>query len=328
MLYDALIVVSFGGPEKTEDVIPFLENVLRGRNVPRERMLQVAEHYYLFGGRSPINDQNRELISALRKTIDLPVYWGNRNWHPLLADTLRQMQKDGIRRALAFATSAFSSYSGCRQYREDIAKALDEVQPEMVIHKLRTFSNHPLFIETMVDRTRQALEQIPEAALVFTAHSVPVAMAQTSAYVEQLRESAALIAERVGKPWTLAFQSRSGPPSQPWLEPDIGNWLQREHPREVVIVPLGFISDHMEVMYDLDTEAAQLCDKLGIRMVRAGTAGTHPKFIAMIAELIRERTHPGTPRRSLGTLGAAPDECPETCCLGAHNRPAFISPAR
>jgi ferrochelatase len=317
MLYDALIVVSFGGPEKTQDVIPFLENVLRGRNVPRERMLEVAEHYYLFGGRSPINDQNRELIAALRKTIDLPVYWGNRNWHPMLVDTVRQMQKDGIRRALAFATSAFSSFSGCRQYREDIAKALAEAAPEMMIHKLRTFSNHPLFIETMVERTREALAQLPEASLVFTAHSVPVAMAQTSSYEQQLRESAGLIGERAGRPWTLAFQSRSGPPSQPWLEPDIGDWLRRERPREVVIVPLGFISDHMEVLYDLDTEAVHLCEELGIRMVRAGTAGTHPKFIAMIGELIRERTHPGTVRRALGLSGTAPDECPETCCVVA-----------
>lgn len=312
MLYDALIVVSFGGPEKTEDVIPFLENVLRGRNVPRERMLEVAEHYYRFGGRSPINDQNRQLISALRKTIDLPVYWGNRNWHPMLADTLRQMQSDGIRRALAFATSAFSSYSGCRQYREDIAKAVAEAAPEMIVRKLRSFSNHPLFIDTMVERTRAALEQLPGASLVFTAHSVPVVMAQTSSYVEQLRESAALIAERVHKPWTLVFQSRSGPPTQPWLEPDINDWLRREHPAEVVIVPLGFISDHMEVLYDLDTEAAHLCGELGIRMVRAGTAGIHPKFIAMIAELIAEQTHPGTPRRGLGT--PAPDVCPENCC--------------
>lgn len=336
MLYDALIVVSFGGPEKTQDVIPFLENVLRGRNVPRERMLEVAEHYYHFGGKSPINDQNRELIAALRKRLDLPVYWGNRNWHPMLADTLRQMKKDRVRRALAFVTSAFSSYSGCRQYREDIAKAVAEVNAEsasdpdsqpLVVHKLRTFSNHPLFIETMADRTAAGFQQIAEdrraqASLVFTAHSVPVAMAQSSAYEQQLRAAAELIAQRVGflrsgrTDWTLVFQSRSGPPTQPWLGPDIGDWLRQERPRDVVVVPLGFISDHMEVLYDLDTEAAQLSEQLGIHMVRAGTAGTHPKFIAMIEELIRERTHPGTPRRWEGTLGATPDECPQTCCLG------------
>ena len=326
MLYDALIVVSFGGPEKTQDVIPFLENVLRGRNVPRERMLEVAEHYYHFGGRSPINDQNRELVAALRKKLDLPVYWGNRNWHPMLADTLRQMKEDRVRRALAFATSAFSSYSGCRQYREDIARALEEVNAgaegsPLIVHKLRTFSNHPLFIETMVDRTREALAQVPEdrrpqTPLVFTAHSVPVVMAQTSAYEQQLQTTSGLIAQRVGfANWTLAFQSRSGPPSQPWLEPDIGDWLRRERPKDVVIVPLGFISDHMEVLYDLDTEAAQLCAELGIHMVRAGTAGTHPKFIEMIDELIRERTHAGTLRRAEGPLAALPDDCPATCCL-------------
>lgn len=327
MLYDALIVVSFGGPEKSQDVIPFLENVLRGRNVPRERMLQVAEHYYHFGGRSPINDQNRELIAALRRRLDLPVYWGNRNWHPLLADTFRQMKKDRVRRALAFVTSAFSSYSGCRQYREDIAKALAEVNGEaegepMIVHKLRTFSNHPLFVETMVERTAAAFEAIPAdrraaAPLVFTAHSVPVIMAQSSAYEQQLRETAGLVAQRVGHAdWTLAFQSRSGPPMQPWLEPDIGDWLRQQRPKDVVVVPLGFISDHMEVMYDLDTEAAQLCEELGIHMVRAGTAGTHPKFIEMIEELVRERTHAG-PRRSEGVLGVPPDDCPQTCCAFA-----------
>ena len=326
MLYDALIVVSFGGPEKTEDVLPFLENVLRGRNVPRERMLEVAEHYYHFGGKSPINDQNRALVAALRERLDLPVYWGNRNWHPLLPDTLRQMKRDRVRRALAFVTSAFSSYSGCRQYREDIAKAVETIATEggepLLIQKLRTFGNHPLFIQAMVDRTAVALEQLPGAKLVFTAHSVPLVMAQSSAYEVQLRDAARLIAERVGKPeWTLAFQSRSGPATQPWLEPDIGDWLRTEHPQEVVIVPLGFISDHMEVLYDLDAEIAQLCAELGIHMLRAGTAGTHPKFIEMVAELVREQTHAGTPHRFIGTLGAPPDECAPTCCAFARPAP-------
>ncbi|HEY3840794.1 MAG TPA: ferrochelatase [Bryobacteraceae bacterium] len=328
MLYDALIVVSFGGPEKTEDVIPFLENVLRGRNVPRERMLEVAEHYYHFGGKSPINDQNRALVAALRTRLDLPVYWGNRNWHPFLADTFRQMKKDRVRRALAFVTSAFGSYSGCRQYRENIASALEEVNREgqgepLMVHKLRTFSNHPLFIETMAERTAAALEEIPvdrrqNCRLVFTAHSVPVVMAQSSGYEQQLRETSGLVAARVGGAhWDLVFQSRSGPPTQAWLEPDIGDWLRREHPSDVVVVPIGFISDHMEVLYDLDTEVAQLARDLGIHLVRAQTAGTHPKFIEMADELIRERTHAGTPRRSEGTLGPAPDECAQTCCAWA-----------
>jgi protoporphyrin/coproporphyrin ferrochelatase len=297
-------------------------------------MLEVADHYYHFGGRSPINDQNRELIAALRQKLDLPVYWGNRNWHPMLADTLRQMKKDRVRRVLAFVTSAFNSYSGCRQYRDDIARAVAEVTEEggepLIIHKLRTFGNHPLFIETMVERTQVAFAQIPEerrpqARLVFTAHSVPVVMAESSAYEAQLRDAAGLIADAVGKPeWTLVFQSRSGPPAQPWLEPDIGAWLRAERPRDVVVVPLGFISDHMEVMYDLDTEAAALCDELGINMVRAGTAGTHPKFVAMVEELIRERTHAGV-RRAVGNLGPPPDECAATCC--AFTRPAGGRPA-
>lgn len=310
MLYDALVVVSFGGPEKTQDVIPFLENVLRGRNVPRERMLEVAEHYYHFGGVSPINGQNRELVAALRRELDLPVYWGNRNWHPMLADTFRQMRQDGIRRALAFVTSAFGSYSGCRQYREDIARAVAEIgDPPLIVDKLRTFSNHPLFLETMADRAAAAFEQIPDerraaASLIFTAHSVPSSMAAVSPYERQLREAASLVAASIGRPeWTLVYQSRSGPPSQPWLAPGIADWLRENRPRDVVVVPLGFISDHMEVLYDLDTTAMALCDELGINMVRAGTAGTHPKFIAMIADLVRE-----------GSLGAAPDICPTDCC--------------
>jgi ferrochelatase len=328
MLYDALIVVSFGGPEKTQDVIPFLENVLRGRNVPRERMLEVAEHYYHFGGVSPINGQNRELLRVLRRELDLPVYWGNRNWHPFLADTLRQMQQDGIRRALAFVTSAFGSYSGCRQYREDIERALTEIGVEiggvpLIIDKLRTFSNHPLFVETMADRAAAAFEQFPlerraSASLLFTAHSVPLAMAEASPYERQLREAAGLIADRVGHPeWTLVYQSRSGPPTQPWLVPDVGDWLREHRPADVVVVPLGFISDHMEVLYDLDTEAAQFCEESGIHMVRAETAGTHPKFIAMIGELIRERRDPGSERRAEGLLGPAPDVCAADCCASS-----------
>lgn len=301
--YDAVLLVSFGGPEKREDVIPFLENVLRGRNVPRERMLEVAEHYYHFGGRSPINDQNRALIAALqvelkRSGIDLPIYWGNRNWHPLLPETIRQMRADGITRALAFVTSAFSSYSGCRQYLEDIARARQEVgEGAPVIEKLRGFSNHPDFLRTMVERTRDAFEQIPEtrrsqAALFFTAHSIPISMASTSRYVSELEEASRHIAEEIGHAGKLVYQSRSGPPSHPWLEPDIGDALREAHAagvRDVVVVPLGFLSDHMEVVYDLDEEARTLAGSLGINMVRAGTAGTHPFFISMIRELIEEK---------------------------------------
>lgn len=326
--YDALLVVSFGGPESQADVIPFLKNVLRGRNVPPERLAEVAGHYYKFGGRSPINDQNRVLIAALRDelrhhNIDLPIYWGNRNWHPLIADAVREMTAARVTRALALVTSAFSSYSGCRQYREDIARACDEIgfnAPQ--IDKLRGFFNHPGFIETMTDRVWRAFEQIAphrraDAALIFTAHSIPLMMAASSDYVKQLEESARLIAQRLERPrWRIAYQSRSGPPSQPWLEPDICAVLREisaSGATDAVVVPLGFVSDHMEVVYDLDTEARAVADSLGLRMVRAGTAGAHPRFVAMLRELIEERLN-GRPPQSIGLLGPQPDFCLRDCC--------------
>jgi len=330
MTYDAILVVSFGGPESRQDVIPFLENVLRGRNVPRERMLAVAEHYYHFDGKSPINRQVRELISELQEELaqhgpTLPVYWGNRNWHPMLPDTLRQMQKDGVRRAIAFVTSAFSSYSGCRQYREDIARAQAEVGsgvPE--IDKLRAFFNHPGFIDATEDRLREALAQVPDDArgnvqIVYTAHSIPMSMANTSDYVRQLEEVRKLVSERLGiSNDVLVYQSRSGAPGLPWLEPDILNHLRdvksRNSASAVVVAPISFISDHMEVLYDLDIEAQQLCDSLALPMVRAGTVGVHPKFVAMIRELIQERIDPSAERRALGSLGPRVDVCAEDCC--------------
>jgi ferrochelatase len=295
--FDALVVLSFGGPEKPDDVMPFLENVLRGRNVPRDRMLEVAEHYYHFGGKSPINDQNRALIAALRELLQtegpaVPIYWGNRNWDPYLADTMRQMRSDGIRRALGFVTSAYGSYSGCRQYREDIARAQAEVgegAPEVV--KLPSFHAHPGFISANVAHLREAIGAFSSGPHVaFTAHSVPTPMAISSPYVQQLKETADLVAQSAGiQDWKLVYQSRSGPPSQPWLEPDISDHIRAIHAegaKELVIAPIGFISDHMEVIYDLDTEAAQLCEQLGIRMTRAKTAGTHPEFIRMIRDLM------------------------------------------
>jgi len=336
MNYDAVLVVSFGGPEGHDDVIPFLENVLRGRNVPRERMLAVAEHYYHFDGKSPINQQTRELIAALTDELarygpKLPVYWGNRNWHPMLADTLRQMKRDGIKRALAFVTSAYSSYSGCRQYREDIVRAQAEVgEGAPQIDKLRAFFNHPGFLGATEDRIKGALAHLPPNAqqdvrVVYVAHSIPLSMANTSDYVKQLEEVRRLSSEALGiKNDALVYQSRSGAPGQPWLEPDILDYLREVKEKNlasaVVIAPISFISDHMEVLYDLDIEAKQLCDSLGLPMTRAKTVGVHPKFIGMIRELILEKME-GAKRHALGTLGPREDACAEDCCP-APQRPA------
>ncbi len=330
MTYDALLVVSFGGPEQPADVMPFLENVLRGKSVPRQRMLEVAEHYYHLGGKSPINDQNRELIAALEVELavsgpHLPIYWGNRNWNPMLVDTLREMKADGVRRALAFMTSAYSSYSSCRQYREDIARAQEAIGDGVpVVDKVRVFHNHPGFVEATVDSVREALQQIPEnrrrsARLVYTAHSIPTGMAQSCGYEEQLRETGRLVAQALGREdWRLVYQSRSGPASQPWLEPDILDFLRgisaQEGSSDVIIAPIGFVSDHMEILFDLDTQARELCEELGLTMVRAGTVGTHPRFIRMIRELICERLDDSLPRLALGNLGTRPDFCPLDCC--------------
>jgi ferrochelatase len=330
MNYDAILVVSFGGPESKEEVIPFLENVLRGRNIPRERMLTVAEHYYHFGGKSPINQQTRELIAALESELarngpKLPIYWGNRNWHPFLPETLRKMQQDGIRRALAFVTSAYCSYSGCRQYREDIAQAQAEVGPGAPeVDKLRPFFNHPAFIEATVERVGDALEAIRTKAqrnlqVVYTGHSIPVSMADSCDYVRQLEEVRRLVSFALGQSNdALVYQSRSGAPGQPWLGPDILDYLRQlkagNLASAVVLAPIGFISDHMEVLYDLDVEARQVCDALALPMARAKTVGVHPKFIGMIRELILERMNPELERRALGSLGPRPDICPEDCC--------------
>ncbi len=334
--YDALLVVSFGGPEGRDDVMPFLENVVRGKRVPRERLLEVAEHYYHFDGVSPINEQNRALIAELKKvlaeaSLDFPIYWGNRNWKPSIEEALVQMRADGVRRALAFVTSAYSSYSGCRQYRENIEVARDRVgdnAPE--VDKLRVFFNHPGFIEPMIERTQAALDEIPaerraSARIAFTAHSIPDSMAANCNYQKQLEEACRLVAEGVGNDrFQLVYQSRSGPPQVPWLEPDI-----LEHMKalsvigidDLVIVPIGFISDHMEVLWDLDNEAKELADELGMNVIRAGTVGTHKKFVNMIRELIEERVGRSERRRSLGTLGASHDVCPVDCCKYEPRRP-------
>jgi ferrochelatase len=310
--YDAFLLVSFGGPEGPDEVMPFLENVTRGRGVPPERLATVAEHYYAFGGASPINQQCRDMLAAVRADfsaagLSLPVYWGNRNWDPYLADTVRAMADDGVRRAIAFVTSAYSSYSSCRQYLDDIERARAAAGPRApVIDKIRRFFNHPGFIEPFAANARAALATLPAdlregAHLVFTAHSIPVAMADASGpgggrrYVAELTEAARLITERTDggmHRWTLAYQSRSGPLSQPWLEPDVRDHLgelAKSGTRAVVVIPVGFVSDHMEVRHDLDVEAAQSAESLGLAFARAATPGTHPRFASMITELVRER---------------------------------------
>jgi ferrochelatase len=329
--YDAVLVLSFGGPEGQDDVIPFLQNVLRGRNVPPERMEAVAGHYRRFGGVSPINGQNRDLITALEAELAahgprLPVYWGNRNWHPMLADTVRTMADDGVARALVFVTSAFGSYSGCRQYRADLAAARAAVgdgAPEL--DKLRLYWNHPGFIDPVAEGLRSTLAGTgPDPLVLFSAHSIPTVMAEGSPYLEQLRDAAGLVAARCGiDDWELVFQSRSGPPSQPWLGPDVGDRLRAlpDPSRPVVVCPIGFVSDHMEVVYDLDTEAAELASAEGIDLRRAPTVGTSPGFVRMIRELIEERLDPSRPRLALGTLGPWGDSCPAGHCP-APGRPA------
>jgi protoporphyrin/coproporphyrin ferrochelatase len=340
MNYDAILVVSFGGPESREDVIPFLENVLRGRNVPRARILAVAEHYYHFEGKSPINQQMRELIAALEAELashgpKLPIYWGNRNWHPMLRDALRKMQTDGVRRALAFVTSAYSSYPGCRQYREDITRAQSEVGPGAPqVDKLRQFFNHPRFIEATIDRVREAFDALPSGArdnveIIYTAHSIPLSMANACDYVQQLGQVRKLVSQALSCCGdAVVYQSRSGAPGQPWLEPDILDYLREVKARNlasaVVLAPISFISDHMEVLYDLDVEARQLSDQLGLPMARAKTVGAHPKFVRMIRELILERVTPGTERRALGALGPHHDVCQEDCCLAPPTRPQTV----
>jgi len=337
--YDAFLLVSFGGPERPADVIPFLQNVTAGRNVPLARLEQVAEHYYEFGGVSPINQQCRELLAAVEKDfaargVDLPVYWGNRNWDPYLAGTLAEMAAAGVGRALAVVTSAYSSFSSCRQYLGDIEAARREVGDNAPqVDKIRQYFNHPGFISAFAAAATQAADSLrgDDFDLIFTAHSIPVGMAAASgpaggAYRAQLTEAARLVAAEIGyrRPWHLAYSSRSGPPAQPWLEPDINDLLAERAAagaRAVVVVPIGFVSDHMEVKFDLDVEAAQTAHRLGLKFARAATPGTASRFVSMITDLVCERLDGSVPL-ALGTLGASPDSCPASCCGGGTGRPA------
>jgi ferrochelatase len=336
MLYDALLFVSFGGPEGPGDVMPFLDNVTRGRNVPAERLREVAQHYHAFGGKSPINAQNRALIAALERdfaAIDLRlrIYCGNRNWHPLLEDTVRRMAADGIRQALAFVTSAYSSYSSCRQYLEDIERARAAVGPTApVIDKIRPFWNHPGFVGAVARCAQEAIDAGAAAAspehvrILFTAHSIPRAMAENCDYEVQLRDAATLVAERLepSHRWDLVFQSRSGPPGVPWLEPDILDRLAAlpgEGVRHVVVIPIGFLCDHMEVAYDLDTEAAAAAGRLGLGFTRAMTPGTTPSFVQAVRDLVLERVE-DRPPAAIGKLGPRITPCRPECCAPPASR--------
>ncbi len=342
-VYDAILVVGFGGPERREDVMPFLENVTRGRNVPYERLVEVAAHYYDLGGAGPINSQVRALIASLRSELDrrsiaLPIFWGNRNWNPFLADALARMTAAGVKRALAVVLAAYSSYSSCRQYREDIARAQAAAGPSAPqVDKMRVFYNHPDFIAANSERVREAMatglvEDGAARHFVFTAHSIPVAMARGCDYEQQLREACRLVAAEVGigrERWSLAYQSRSGRPTDPWLEPDILDQLRELGSRgvqDVLIHPIGFLSDHVEVLHDLDVEARGCAEALGIRLVRSQTVGTHHRFVAMLGELIAERIGGAlaqTPR-AIGGFGPSSDICPEACCLPPPRSPAQL----
>jgi protoporphyrin/coproporphyrin ferrochelatase len=350
--YDAVLLVSFGGPEKPEDVVPFLENVTRGRGIPRERLEEVGQHYFGFGGRSPINDQNRAFLAALREDLagaglDLPVYWGNRNWDPYLTETVRQMAADGVTRAACFVTSAYSSYSSCRQYRENLFDAVDAVEGAPVLDKLRLYFNHPGFVEPAVDATLAALADLPDAVregahLAFVTHSIPDTMNDGSgpegrAYVEQHRSVMAEVVDRVRQetghrhPHALVFCSRSGSPQTPWLEPDVNDHLEELHAQGapgVVMVPIGFVSDHMEVVYDLDTEAMATAEKLGLPAGRAATAGLDPRFVAAVRDLLLERAAvergEEVARAAVGGWPACWDRCAVGCCPNPRaDRPAL-----
>jgi protoporphyrin/coproporphyrin ferrochelatase len=344
--YDAFLLVSFGGPERPDDVMPFLENVTRGRGIPRERLEEVSHHYLALDGVSPINAQNRALLDALRaeleaRRIDLPVHWGNRNWDPYLAPELARIHADGGRRVLAFVTSAYSSYSGCRQYREDLARSLAEtgLAGDLEVHRIRQYFDHPGFVGPFADGLAASLAELAAEGrpasgtrVLFTTHSIPDAMAEASgppgrfdaqgAYVAQHLAAIACVLEAVRArgievpAWSLVYQSRSGSPHVPWLEPDINDALREAAAAgttAAVVVPIGFVSDHVEVIWDLDHEARETCDDLGVRMIRVQTPGTHPAFVAAIADMIEERLS-GVPAAALSPLGPWPAVCAPSCC--------------
>ncbi len=311
-----MVVVSFGGPEGPEEVMPFLQKVVAGRRVPPERLEQVAAQYHAAGGRSPINDLNRRLVAALeaelgRRGRPLPVYFGNRNWRPWLADEVARMAADGVGRAVALATSAYSSYSGCRQYLEDIAGARAAVGGGApAIDKIPPFWDRPGWVEFWAGSVVEALQEAGAGGgpVLFSAHSIPLSMAAGCDYQAELEETAARVAHGAGLApgqWRVVYQSRSGPPSQPWLGPDVNDALAAlaAGTGAAVLAPIGFVADHMEVIYDLDTVAAETARRQGVRLVRAATPGTHPVFVGMLADLVAEAVAAGS---------VAP--CPPGCC--------------
>ncbi|GAB2467823.1 ferrochelatase [Promicromonospora xylanilytica] len=359
--YDALLLYSFGGPNEPEDVVPFLRNVTAGKGIPDERLEEVGEHYYGFGGKSPINEQNLALKAALEaelaaRGIELPVVWGNRNWAPYTNDAVDELEKLGAQRAVALVTSAFSSYSGCRQYREDLAVTLDkrgQLGPDgstgVQFDKIRSYFNHPGFARANVDAVVEAYAELEAkggsgaaARLVFVTHSIPDTMEAASrishaTYSEQHLDLAevvaAEVAERVGHevPWDLAYCSRSGPPSQPWLEPDVNDHLEAlaaDGLRDVVLSPIGFVSDHMEVAYDLDTEALATADGLGMTAVRAGTVGTREPFVSGLVDLLLERAAlargDDVTEATVGSLPALRSVCAPGCCLRRDGEPSGV----
>ncbi len=338
--FDAVLVVSFGGPEGPDDVLPFLDNVFRGLRVTDETKQKIAARYHDFGGVSPINGHTRDFIAELEAALAaqgpaLPVYWGNRNWHPLLPDTIRRMAADGVRDAAVYVTSTFSSYSGCRKYREDLYDACNGVDDAPALAKLRVGFNHPGFIEAMADRVGTAVNALDaadarSARILFTAHSLPESMAAGSPYVAQLEDACRAVAGALGNDnWSLVYQSNNARyGGEPWLGPDIVAALEAaaaDGVAELVVAPIGFVCDHMEVVLDLDVDAKRRADELGLRMHRAATVGTHPAYVQMVRELIVERASPAAARRTTGELPPKHDLCPADCCLSG--RPAPLKPS-
>ena len=333
--FDSLLLLSFGGPENSDDVMPFLRNVTAGRGVPDERLAVVAEQYELFGGKSPINELNQQLLSALDEELvsrghEMATFWGNRNWHPFVTDTIADLKSLGHTSTVCLVTSAFSSYSGCRQYHEDLDRARNEVPGAPNIERVRVYWDHPDFLGTAAEllaESRDAAGLSSETPVLHSAHSLPLSMAANCDYQQQLNEAASIVNELAGMrgPYEVVFQSRSGPPSVPWLTPDIDqriHELAEQGTQEILVHPLGFVADHMEVLFDLDTQSAAAAKEADVKMVRTPTVGTHPRFVSMLVDLVEEAAGLRADRPSLSKSGPRPDKCNSQCC------PAPIRPGR